>query len=97
MLADLAVLRFLDEPQSAITLGPIGFGKTHRATALGHNAIHRRTTVGFARADPAEWLTMTADTIRQEFVGSVSMSFWQMRLSVSRSVAVSRVQNRCSI
>lgn len=51
LLADLASLRFLDEHQSAIILGPVGVGKTHLATALGHNAIRRRHTVLFARAD----------------------------------------------
>lgn len=51
LLADLAALRFLDEHQSAIILGPVGVGKTHIATALGHNAIRRRHTVLFARAD----------------------------------------------
>ena len=51
LLADLAALRFLDEHQSAIILGPVGVGKTHLATALGHNAIRRRHTVLFARAD----------------------------------------------
>ena len=35
LLADLASLRFLDEHQSAIILGPVGVGKTHLATALG--------------------------------------------------------------
>ena len=51
LLNDLASLRFLDEHQSAIILGPVGVGKTHLATALGHNAIRRRHTVLFARAD----------------------------------------------
>jgi DNA replication protein DnaC len=51
LLADLTSLRFLDEHQSAIILGPVGVGKTHLATALGHMAIRRRHTVHFARAD----------------------------------------------
>jgi len=51
LLADLTSLRFLDEHQSAIVLGPVGVGKTHLATALGHMAIRRRHTVSFARAD----------------------------------------------
>ena len=33
LLNDLASLRFLDEHQSAIILGPVGVGKTHLATA----------------------------------------------------------------
>ena len=51
LLADLTSLRFLDAGQSAIILGPVGVGKTHLATALGHMAIRRRRTVLFARSD----------------------------------------------
>ena len=49
--ADLTALRFLDAGQSAIILGPVGVGKTHLATALGHMAIRRRHSVLFARSD----------------------------------------------
>ena len=42
LLGDLTSLRFLDAHQSAIILGPVGVGKTHLATALGHMAIRRR-------------------------------------------------------
>jgi DNA replication protein DnaC len=51
LLDDLTSLRFLDAKQSAIILGPVGVGKTHLATALGHIAIRRRHTVLFARSD----------------------------------------------
>lgn len=51
LLGDLTSLRFLDAGQSAIVLGPVGVGKTHLATALGHMAIRRRHTVLFSRAD----------------------------------------------
>ena len=51
LLGDLTSLRFLDAGQSAIILGPVGVGKTHLATALGHMAIRRRHTVQFARSD----------------------------------------------
>ena len=51
LLGDLTSLRFLDAGQSAIILGPVGVGKTHLATALGHMAIRRRHTVLFARSD----------------------------------------------
>jgi DNA replication protein DnaC len=51
LLGDLTSLRFLDAKQSAIILGPVGVGKTHLATALGHIAIRRRHTVLFTRAD----------------------------------------------
>ena len=33
-----------------LILGPVGVGKTHLATALGHIAIRRRLTVAFHRA-----------------------------------------------
>ena len=51
LLGDLTALRFLDAGQSAIIHGPVGVGKTHLATALGHMAIRRRHTVVFGRAD----------------------------------------------
>ena len=46
LLADLAALRFLDERQSAIILGPVGVGKTPR-NSVGPGAIRRRHTVLF--------------------------------------------------
>lgn len=51
LLADLTSLRFLDNQQCAIVLGPVGVGKTHLATALGHMAIRRRHSALFARSD----------------------------------------------
>ncbi len=48
---ELCSLRFLDEARGALILGPVGVGKTHLATALGHIAIRRRRSVTFARAD----------------------------------------------
>jgi DNA replication protein DnaC len=48
---ELTSLRFLDGPHSALLLGPVGVGKTHLATALGHIAIRRRHSVHIARAD----------------------------------------------
>ncbi len=52
LLTDLVSLRFVDAGQSAIILGPVGVGKTHLATALGHMVIRRhRNTVLFSRAD----------------------------------------------
>ena len=47
---ELASLRFLDGPHGALILGPVGVGKTHLATALGHIAVRRRRTVHMARA-----------------------------------------------
>jgi len=47
----LTSLRFLDGPHGALILGPVGVGKTHLATALGHIAVRRRVGVHMARAD----------------------------------------------
>ena len=44
-------LRFADAGHGALILGPVGVGKTHLATALGHIAVRRRLTVTMARAD----------------------------------------------
>ena len=51
LLADLATLRFTEAGNGVLLLGPVGVGKTHLATALGHIAIRRRLWVHTARAD----------------------------------------------
>ena len=51
LLADLAALRFTQAGHGVLVLGPVGVGKTHVATALGHIAIRRRLSVHAARAD----------------------------------------------
>jgi DNA replication protein DnaC len=48
---ELTSLRFLDAPHGALILGPVGVGKTHLATALGHIAVRRRVGVHMMRAD----------------------------------------------
>jgi DNA replication protein DnaC len=48
---ELCSLRFLDDARGALILGPVGVGKTHLATALGHIAVRRRRTVRFLRAE----------------------------------------------
>jgi DNA replication protein DnaC len=48
---ELTSLRFLDGPHGALVLGPVGVGKTHLATALGHIAVRRRVGVHMSRAD----------------------------------------------
>ena len=47
----MATLRFTEAGHGALVLGPVGVGKTHLASALGHIAIRRRMTVHAARAD----------------------------------------------
>jgi DNA replication protein DnaC len=51
MWNELTTLRFLDGPHGALILGPVGVGKTHLATALGHIAVRRRVGVHMTRAD----------------------------------------------
>jgi DNA replication protein DnaC len=51
LLSDLTTLRFAEAAAGVLVLGPVGVGKTHLATALGHTAIRRRHTVAFYRAD----------------------------------------------
>jgi DNA replication protein DnaC len=48
---ELTSLRFLDGPHGALVLGPVGVGKTHLATALGHIAVRRRVAVHMTRTD----------------------------------------------
>lgn len=49
--SDLTSLRFAEAGTGVLVLGPVGVGKSHLATALGHIAIRRRLTVAFYRAD----------------------------------------------
>ncbi len=49
--SDLTSLRFTEAANGVLILGPVGVGKTHLATALGHVAIRRRMSVAFYRAD----------------------------------------------
>ena len=51
LLSDLTTLAFTEAGNGVLVLGPVGVGKTHLATALGHIAIRRRLTVHAARAD----------------------------------------------
>lgn len=51
LLSDLTSLRFTEAGNGVLLLGPVGVGKTHLATALGHIAIRRRLTVHASRAD----------------------------------------------
>jgi DNA replication protein DnaC len=49
--SELTTLRFVDGGNGALILGPVGTGKTHLATALGHIAVRRRYSTLMARAD----------------------------------------------
>ena len=51
LVDELASLRFIDNTNNVIIMGPVGVGKTFLATAFGHTAIRRRHSVHFERAD----------------------------------------------
>jgi DNA replication protein DnaC len=49
--AELATLRFLEDHQGVLVFGPVGVGKTHMASALGHVACRRGYSTLMLRAD----------------------------------------------
>ncbi|MGH9299283.1 MAG: ATP-binding protein, partial [Acidimicrobiales bacterium] len=49
--SELVSLRFVENVQNVLILGPVGVGKTFLATALGHIACRRRIGVHFERSD----------------------------------------------
>jgi DNA replication protein DnaC len=51
LLAELTSLRFVEAHQNALILGPVGVGKTHIASGLGHLACRRGYSVLFARTE----------------------------------------------
>jgi len=51
LLSDLTSLRFTEAGHGVLILGPVGVGKTHLATALGHIGIRRRLSVLASRTD----------------------------------------------
>lgn len=51
LLSDLTSLRFTEAGHGVLILGPVGTGKTHLATALGHIGIRRRLSVLASRTD----------------------------------------------
>lgn len=51
LLAELASLRFLEAHHNVLILGPVGVGKTHIASGLGHVACRRGHTVLFVRTE----------------------------------------------
>ncbi len=51
VLDELASIRFIENNQNALLIGPVGVGKTFLATALGHAAIRHNHSVWFERSD----------------------------------------------
>lgn len=51
LFSELFSLRFIEAGNHLLILGPVGVGKTHVATALGHVACRRRRSVVMGRSD----------------------------------------------
>jgi DNA replication protein DnaC len=51
LLAELTSLRFLEAHHNVLILGPVGVGKTHLASGLGHIACRRGSSVLFVRTE----------------------------------------------
>jgi DNA replication protein DnaC len=51
LLQELACLRFLEAHHNVLILGPVGVGKTHLASGLGHRACSRGHSVLFVRTE----------------------------------------------
>lgn len=49
--SELVTLRFTDDANNVILMGPVGVGKTFMASSLGHIACRRRKQVAFHRTD----------------------------------------------
>ena len=49
--AELCTLRFMADAHDVVVMGPVGVGKTHLASALGHIAVRRKHRVLSGRAD----------------------------------------------
>ena len=47
---ELSSCRFIDEKADVVAIGPSGYGKTHSAIAVGHEALKRGYSVRFKRA-----------------------------------------------
>ena len=74
---ELCSLRFLDDARGAVILGPVGVGKTHLASALGHVAIRRRHTVTFSR----EALTPDPPAVRSAVAFAQEDDLWMVTLA----------------
>ena len=48
---ELVTLRFIEDANNVVIMGPVGVGKTFMANALGHIACRRRRSVFMVRAD----------------------------------------------
>ena len=70
LIRDLAALRFLERGESVLLYGPVGVGKTHVASALGHAACRRGHSVLFAKTS----------RVLAELAGGRADGSWESRL-----------------
>jgi IstB-like ATP binding protein len=70
LIRDLAALRFLERGESVLLYGPVGVGKTHVASALGHLACRRGYSVLFAKTS----------RLLAELAGGRAEGSWESRL-----------------
>jgi len=70
LIRDLAALRFLERGESVLLYGPVGVGKTHVASALGHLACRRGYSVLFAKTS----------RLLAELAGGRAEGSWEQRL-----------------
>jgi DNA replication protein DnaC len=70
LIRDLGALRFLERGESVLLYGPVGVGKTHVATALGHAACRRGHSVLF----------MKTSRLLAELAGGRADGSWESRL-----------------
>ncbi|MEI6727904.1 MAG: ATP-binding protein, partial [Actinomycetes bacterium] len=70
LIRDLAALRFIERGESVLLYGPVGVGKTHVATALGHAACRRGWSVLF----------MKTSRLLAELAGGRADGTWEQRL-----------------
>lgn len=70
LIRDLGALRFLERGESVLLYGPVGVGKTHVATALGHAACRRGYSVLFAKMS----------RVLAELAGGRADGSWEARL-----------------
>lgn len=76
---DLTAVRWLDAGQSVIPCGPVGFGKTHVAQAMGQNVIRRDGQVR----------VLTTSRVLTNLAGGHADRTWERRLrEYTRSVVL---------
>ena len=60
---ELATMRFLENTENIVFLGPPGVGKTHLASALGMAAVQHRFSTYYINCHPVSYTHLTLPTI----------------------------------